>query len=178
MVSGLLNGFVSQGTRAGNDTNAARLVDVTRHDTDFALTGSDHARAVRADQAYAQLVAFYFCVEHIEGRDAFGDAHDQLDASVRSFKDRVFAERCRYVDHAGFCAGFLDRFFHGVENRQAQVRLAAFARRHTTDHLRAIGNRLLGVERALATGETLADDLGVLIDQDAHYLPSAAFTTC
>ncbi|EHK60944.1 hypothetical Protein MOY_08908 [Halomonas sp. GFAJ-1] len=34
------------------------------------------------------------------------------------------------------------------------------------------------MERALATGETLADDLGVLIDQDAHYLPSAALTTC
>src|SRR5437016_1029310 len=45
---------------------------------------------------------------------------------------------------------------------------AAFARRGAADHFGAIGNRLLGMERAILAGETLADHAGVLIDEDAH----------
>jgi hypothetical protein len=36
------------------------------------------------------------------------------------------------------------------------------------DHLGAVGDRLLGVEGAVLAGEALADDLGVLVDQDGH----------
>src|SRR5688500_8792045 len=46
---------------------------------------------------------------------------------------------------------------------------SAFARRHAADHLRAIGNRLLGMKRAVLAGETLADNFGVLVDEDGHY---------
>ena len=45
---------------------------------------------------------------------------------------------------------------------------AALARRDAADHLGAVGDRLLGVERALLAGEALADDLGVLVDEDGH----------
>lgn len=37
-LSGLVDGLVRQGTGAGDDTNAAALVDEARHDTDLALT--------------------------------------------------------------------------------------------------------------------------------------------
>ena len=37
-LCGLVNGFVSEGSRARYDTNAAALVDEARHDSDFALT--------------------------------------------------------------------------------------------------------------------------------------------
>lgn len=39
--------------------------------------------------------------------------------------------------------------------------LSALARRHTTDHFRAVLNGLLAVEGSLFTGESLADDSGV-----------------
>ena len=55
---------------------------------------------------------------------------------------------------------------------------AAFTRGHAANHLGAVGNGLLGVESTLRAGEALADNFGVFIDQDAHYLPSAALTTC
>src|SRR5918995_1738739 len=54
------------------------------------------------------------------------------------------------------------------------MRRAAFARRHAADHLGAVGNRLLGVKRAVLAGEALADDLGILVDEDGHH---AAFFT-
>src|SRR5580700_1286455 len=55
---------------------------------------------------------------------------------------------------------------------------AAFARGGAAHHLGAIGDGLLGMEGALIAGEALADHLGVLVDQNGHYLePLTAFTT-
>jgi hypothetical protein len=45
---------------------------------------------------------------------------------------------------------------------------AAFAGRGAADHLGAVGDRLLGMERAVLAGEALADDLGVLVDENGH----------
>ena len=42
--------------------------------------------------------------------------------------------------------------------------LAAFTGRYPTNHLGAVSDRLLGVERTLTAGETLADHFGVFID--------------
>src|SRR5690606_9666902 len=136
------------------------------------------ARAVRADQDHAQFVALDLGFEHVDGRDAFGDADDQLDAAEGRFQDRVLAERSRNVDHAGGGASLFNGFLYGVEHRQAQVSGTALARGHAANHLGAVGDGLFGVESALRAGEALADYLGVFIDQDAHYLPSAALTTC
>ncbi|CNT53931.1 Uncharacterised protein [Salmonella enterica subsp. enterica serovar Bovismorbificans] len=44
------------------------------------------------------------------------------------------------------------------------MRGAAFARRYAADHLRTVSNRLFGVESPLATGEALADNLGIFIN--------------
>src|SRR6185436_5114607 len=63
----------------------------------------------------------------------------------------------------------------GVEHRKTEMRRAAFARRGATDHLGAVGDRLLGMEGAVLAREALADDLGVLADEDAH--GHAAFFT-
>src|SRR3546814_11097515 len=48
------------------------------------------------------------------------------------------------------------------------MRRAALARRHAADHLRAIGQRLFGVESAGGTGHPLRDDIGILVDEDGH----------
>ena len=54
---------------------------------------------------------------------------------------------------------------------------AALARRHAAHHLGAVGDRLLGMEGALRAGEALADDLGVLVDQDGHQFASLTALT-
>src|SRR5213080_653304 len=50
---------------------------------------------------------------------------------------------------------------------------AAFSRRNTGDHLCAVGQRLLRVECSGFAGHSLGDDLGVLVDEDAHATASA-----
>src|SRR3546814_7949919 len=54
------------------------------------------------------------------------------------------------------------------------MRLAALARGHAADHPCAVFDGLLGMERTLAAGEALADDLRVLVDQNRHQ--AASFT--
>ncbi|BAK10579.1 malate dehydrogenase hypothetical protein [Pantoea ananatis AJ13355] len=54
---------------------------------------------------------------------------------------------------------------------------AAFARGYAANQLRAVCQRLLRVESSLSAGESLANDFGVFVDQNGHYLPSAAATT-
>src|SRR5690554_8032578 len=54
----------------------------------------------------------------------------------------------------------------------------ALTRAYATNHFGAVFNRLFRVEGTLCAGKALADNFGVFINQDAHYLPPAALTTC
>jgi hypothetical protein len=58
---------------------------------------------------------------------------------------------------------------HRVEHRQAEMRWCRPRPGVTPPTICVpIGDALLGVERALLAGEALADDLGVLVDENAH----------
>src|SRR5271170_6825703 len=57
------------------------------------------------------------------------------------------------------------------------MRRAAFAGRGAADHLGAVGNRLLGMKRAVLAGKALADDFGVLVDEDGHHAASRTALT-
>ena len=139
-------------------------MNVARHDADFAFARGDNAWAVRTDHAHACFVQLHLHGQHIQRRDTFGDGDDQLNACVDRFQNRVFTERRWNVDHGRGCARRFYCFTHGVEHRQAQVRGAAFTWRYAANHLRTVGNRLFGVESPLATGEALADNLGIFIN--------------
>ena len=139
-------------------------MNVTRHDADFALARSDNARAVRADHTHARFVQLHLHGQHIQRWDTFGDGDDKLNARVDRFQDGIFAERRRNVDHGRGRAGRFNGFAHGVEHRQAQMSGAAFAWRHAANHLRTVSDRLFRVEGPLATGEALADNLGIFIN--------------
>ena len=137
---------------------------MTWHDADLALSRSDHTWAVRADQANAQLVTLNFGIQHVQGRNAFGDTYDQLDASVSGFQDRILTERCWNVDNRGFCTRRFNRFSNRVEYRQAQVSLTTLAWSNTTDHLGAVCNCLFRVKGTLSTRKTLTNNFSIFVD--------------
>ena len=109
-------------------------------------------------------------LHHVEDRDALGDADDELELGVDRLEDGVGGEGRRHVDRGGGGAGRLLGLGDGVEDRQADVGLAALSGRDAADHPGAVGDGLLGVEGALGAGEALADDRGVLVDEDGHQL--------
>ncbi len=96
-------------------------------------------------------------LHHVDGRNAFGDADDQRDAGVGGFHDGVGGERRRHEDDGGVRAGCLDGFGDGIEHRAGRDACAAFAGRDAADDFGAVGDGLLGVERAFLAGESLDD---------------------
>src|SRR5690606_12258847 len=171
---GLGNRFIGERARARHDADRARLVDMARHDADLALARRDDARAVRTDKARPGAGQRALHLHHIEHRNALGDADGKLDARINRFKDRVSCKGRRHIDGGRRSARLFDGFCHRVENRQVEMLRAALAGAHATNHFRAIGNRLFRMERTLITREALADDLGVLVDENGHY--AASFT--
>ena len=136
--------------------------------------GVMHARAVRPDQARLRADERALDLHHVQHRDALGDADDQRDLGVDRLADRIRGAGRRHIDHAG-SAPVLARASATVSNTgRPEMRRAALARRDAAHHLGAVGDRLLGVERAVLAGETLADDLGGLVDQDGHATPAPA----
>ena len=112
-VRRLLDRFVGQGAGTGHDSHLARQVNLTRHDADLALAGGNHTRAVGTDQAHVGGVQVCLDRQHVQRRNAFGDADDQFDAGVHGFQNGVFTERCRDIDHR--CGGA--RGIHSLTNR-------------------------------------------------------------
>ena len=133
-----------------------------------------HARTVRADQARFRAAQVALDLHHVGDRNAFGDADDERDFRLDRLADRVGGAGRRHVDHAGVATGRRFRLCHRLEYRQVEMERATFARRRAADHLGAVGDRLLGMEGAVLAGEALADDLGVLVDEDGHFGLSVA----
>jgi len=93
-------------------------VDAAGHDADLALAGLhrtgngrhrsgsvqylDDTGAVGADEASLALLGQpVFHPDHVELRDALGDADDQWDFSVHCVQDGRGRQRGRHVDHTG-----------------------------------------------------------------------------
>src|SRR5665811_1630722 len=174
LAAGLEHRLVGQRAGTRDDAHFARLEDVARHDADLAFARRHHARAIGADQPRFRAGERALDLDHVHHRDALGDADDERDLGLDRFANRIGRAGRRHINHGGVAAGLLARFGHGVEHRQIEMGGAAFAGRGAADHLGAVGNRLLGMECSILAGETLADDLGVLVDEDGHY--AASFT--
>ncbi len=120
-VGGLEHRFIGEGAGARDHADACRgCEDVARHDADLALVGREDARAVRPDQARLGAGERALHLDHVEHRDALGDADDQQ-ASRRRWlpgwrrRRRAAARRCTVASAPVVLDGFVD----GVEHRQA-----------------------------------------------------------
>ena len=94
----LLDGLVGQRPGTGDDADGSRLADVTGHDADLALAGRDDARRVGADEGGGMASKERLDLDHVEGRDAFGDADDDADPRVGGFHDGVGGDERRHED--------------------------------------------------------------------------------
>ena len=168
LLGHLLDGLVGQRSRAGNDADRARRVDVTGHDADLALAGRDDARRVGPDQLGRPALQERLDLDHVQRRDALGDAADQVDPGVGAFHDGVGRGERRHEDAGGVGPGLPDGVGDGVEDGPVQVLGPALARRHAGHDLGAVFDHARGVEGALGPRDPQDHDLGAFVDQDAH----------
>ena len=84
------------------------------------------------------------------------------------FANRVCSSGRRHIDHAGIAIRFRLGLGNRIEDRQPEMRAAALSRRSPANHLRAVSDGLIGMERAVLAGEALTNHSGVLVDEDRH----------
>src|SRR5262249_44731175 len=144
------------------------LVDVARHDADLRLAGRDEAGAVRPDEPTRVAAEEGLDADHVRDGGAFRDAHYERHASVGGFHDGVSGGGRRHEDEGAVRARGLHRFLHGVPDGKALVDRPALARGDSAYHLRAVLLAAEGVEGTFLAGDSLHQDLRLLVDEDAH----------
>jgi len=117
-------------------------------------------------RAFRLLVERVFNRDHVLLRDTLGDANNQRDLCFDGFKDPGGCEGRGNVDDRRIAVGSLLGFCNCVEHRETQVSGATFLGSNAANHLGAVSNGLLAVERALLSGKSLADYFGVLVHKD------------
>ena len=159
--------LVGERAATADEPDAARLVNVSRHDAHLALSRRDDARTVGPNEPGRLALEETHGSGHVEHGDALGDGDDERNARVGRFHDRVGRGRRRHENHAGTGPGLAHRLGHRVEERKALLDGAPLARRNGPDHLRAVFPALLGVKGA-GFAQTLTEDAGVFIDENTH----------
>src|SRR3546814_9841117 len=98
----------------------------TRTDTLFPYTTLFRSPRLRTRQCALHL-------DHVEHRNALGDANDQLHLGVDRLEDRIGGERRRHINATRGGAGRRLGFRDGVEIRQADMRRSARSEEHTSE---------------------------------------------
>src|SRR5437016_4362857 len=118
------------------------------HDSDFAFAGRDDSGAIGSDQPRSLSFEKGACPDHVECWNAFGDANDQFDAGGGRFHDRVGRIWRRYENDRCIGSRLAPRFFNSIEDIEAFVFDAAFARRDSPHHVRPVLHGLNRVKPA------------------------------
>src|SRR3989344_2328484 len=173
----LSHGFVRQRAGARDHADATLAVDVAGHDADLDLFGRDQAGAVGAQQqgllAAGRFLGLHLVAhhQHVAHGDAFGDGDDQVQVGLDGFPDGVSGTSGRHVDDGHGGAGLLRRFLHRSVDGDVRELLAGLLGVHArNESVLAVGIGLAaeGVELTGLARDALGDDLGVLVDEDAH----------
>ena len=154
----------------------AFAVNMAGHDANFAFIRGDHPGAVRTHQPGLRAVEGALHRDHVEHRNALGDADDKRNFRRDRLQDGIGGKGRRHINDRSIGARLLVGLGDRIEDRQGRAlgRLArgpdrsALARRHAADHFCAIGDGLFRVESAGFAGQALTKDLGVFIDENGH----------
>ena len=166
--SELADRFIGQCSAARNHTHVAFQMNMARHDSDFAFAGRDDSGAIGSDQPRSLSFEEGACPDHVECRNAFGDANDQFDAGGGRFHDRIGRIWRRYENDGGVGSRLAPRFFNRIEDIEAFMCDAAFGRRDSPHHVRPVLHGLNRVKRAFKTGDALNEQSCVVVDEYAH----------
>ena len=135
-------------------------MNVTGHDTDFALAWCDDTGTVWSDEtSFVLLDQGGLDADHVLGGDALGDADGETDLGLHGVNDGLGGEGWRDVDDGGIGLDVGGGLGNRVENGQTKMLLASLLWSHTTDNISAVGQGTLSVEGTLFSGKTLHQKL-------------------
>src|SRR5687768_3055123 len=150
---------------------------MARNNAGLCLARGDDSGTVRTDEPHAPAFHEGHHLEHVQRRDALGDADRQRDLRIGSFHDRVGRKWGRNENHRRVRSGLPTSIMHAVKDRPTLVGRATFAWRDASDNARAVRRRRLRVEGSFASGQALDDEPGVPVEEDCHDYRRASATT-
>ena len=124
-------------------------MNTPRHDADLGLTGRNDAGAVRADQSRLGGFELGPNLDHIESRNAFGDADDERNPRVFCFENGVGGKGRRNENHGRIGAGCGNGIGHRVENRPAFMRGSVLAGSYAANNIGAVLGAAFGVKGSI-----------------------------
>eukprot|EP00049_Salpingoeca_infusionum_P012206 m.221069 g.221069 ORF g.221069 m.221069 type:complete len:322 (-) comp15124_c2_seq5:246-1211(-) len=165
--SGLTDSLISKGTRTRHNTNVALLMNMTWHNTDLALSWLDDTWAVWTNEA-ALLLAKEGVLDthHIELWNTLCDAHNQAHLSLEGLHDGSSCTRWWHIDDSCVSVGLGLGLCYRSKNRQVKMGCTGLLWGDSTNHVCSVVDSALAVESSLTTSEPLADNLGILVDQE------------
>src|SRR5579859_1163552 len=147
------------------------------HDADFAFAGRNDSGAIRPDKTRLGEIHGCGSTNHVDNRNAFGDANDERNLRVGGFKNGVGSVRGRNKNNGGVGAGGFHGFHNRVKDGPFEMLGIALAGSDAANDVGAVLDHLLRVESAFAAGEALNDEASLFVNQDAHRAPPARATT-
>lgn len=128
---------------------------------------SDDTRAVGANKSGLALgLEDVGDADHVVLGDTLGDTDNERDLGLNGLLDTLCGNGGRNEDGRGGSASLLDGVGDGSEDGLAQVCLSGLLGVGTTNNVGAVLDGLLGVESSLLAGETLEEDLGLVVDAE------------
>ncbi len=171
-------GDQDQRTALRDHTHVTGRHNRARNDANFGLTRRNQTRAVWPQQTRVLGIKVVACRNHVQHGNVLRQANDQLNAGVGRFINSVYRKASWYENHGRIGTRGFNRLLDAIEDWHfGLVRfkpLAALARRHARHHIGAVGDHLLGVERAFSAGNTLYNESCVFVYEDTHAYPSLA----
>jgi len=147
-------------------------MNVAGHDSDLAFARADNARTIGTNQTCRLIGQIFLNLDHVQRRDALGNANNDWDSGSGGFHNRIRCEGRRNINHGRIRAGFLHGVGYSVENRNAFMRRAALAGRDSAYNVRSILNHLLCMEGALFARDSLNHKARFFIHENAQLLGS------
>ena len=104
--------------------------------------------------------------DHIVLGNTVGDDYAQVKLSFDCLQDGISCSGGRHINDGSIAPGLLLSLSTVLKDGQAEVSAAGLLGGNSSNHLSAVVQSLLGLEGALVSSHSLADDLGVLVDPD------------
>ena len=144
-------------------------MNVAGHDADFAFAGGDDAGTIWSNEARGAFGHGGLDSHHINHRDAFGDADDELDAGVNRFEDRVRSTSWWNENHRGVATGFAARFHDGVKDGNLIFEnLTTACGRDARNDIGAVFHTGLRVGCSRLASDALNEQARIFINEDGH----------
>ena len=104
--------------------------------------------------------------DHIVLGNTISDNHTEFELGLEGFEDCCGCSGGRDIDDRSIAVGGLLSLETGCEDIKSEMFGSCFLGVDSSNHLGLVIKCLLGLEAALIACNSLADDLGVLVDPD------------